>query len=185
MKSSFSKTMGLLLSFAVIQAHASPNDNELRIRCESKRDANACLEVGISDMKASMKGKDKIHKKSAQRELKKACSIQMGRACNKEEIKTIVLAYAANKNRIPANTAGRGAIRAPKLTGQGKKYSSGVASNVPAYEPPPQNEPPQPPMPAEAPVYVPPPPPMPGPGQCMPGDVNCMQGLPPGMPMGQ
>lgn len=180
---------GVLIAMALMSGleanlAGAANQHETRIRCDSKPDAEACLEVGVADMRR----KEKAYKKAAARALKRACSIQLKKAvCTKEEVKNMVTAYIDNKSRVPANAKPQ-AILAPKIQSDGKRTSFGGGRSdhfVPPYEPPPQPAPvaEQPPPPPE-PAYMPPPQSMPPPppqfpmatgSHCMPGDPSCMQ----------
>lgn len=189
MKSSL--PLGLILSLVITSHALAANNDELRRRCDSPGDANACWEVGLADKKLSETQRDgKAFRKAAQRELKQACRIKLGRKCSREETTALARAFRNEQNRIPATSSPRSPIRAPKITAGGKRASPGGAA-APAYEPQPAPEPPQPMAPPEPQYIPPPPPPMPPPplpqapgGTCMPGDASCMQS-PVGMPMNQ
>jgi len=141
---------------------------ELRKNCTSKRDANACLEVGMADLRKNTPAARKL----ARRSLKQACAIQKNKkSCTKGEAKTVAKAYLANQGRIPAS---RGSIKAPRIANPGVRASN---SSPPPYEPPHYDPPPLPVHSYEPAPQMPPPMPMLPPGmdngQCMPGDPSC------------
>ena len=160
----------LLLLGLAPQAHAV-SEVDLRKSCEAKRDANACFEVGMSDLRKNTPATRKL----ARRSLKTACAIQKNKkSCTKTEAKTVAKAYLANQGRIPAS---KSSIKAPRIANPGARVSN---SPPPAYEPP-RNDPPPPPVhsyePAPQMAPLPPMPPPPGMDMngCLPGDPSCVQ----------
>lgn len=171
--------IGAILAFF---PHFASANADLRRRCETKREAGACFDVGLAEAKK----KDKASRKTAVKFLKLGCTIQTRKAkCSKNETKQVARAYLATKNRVPA-AAPKAAIRAPKI--------SPSRTSLQNYQPPPSapapmnqviDYPPAPPPPEPMPLIAPqmqaPPPPTAPQGPettgvfqgCNPDDPNC------------
>ena len=172
------------------------SDSDLRNRCETKRYAPACFELGIAEMKR----KDAVSRKSAKKHLAMGCMIQTKRAkCTGRETKTVARAFMMSKDRIPATAAGATGrtsssstatsaqqphvIKAPKISSSPKNKN--YRAPPPASEPPPMPPPlpPAQPEPPPVPEYIPQPPAPaqpawePRPQECIPGDPSCAQNL--------
>lgn len=172
------KLTAVITNLSLVLLFTSPayaaSEADLRRNCEQKRDANACFEVGMSDVRKNTPASRKV----ARQTLKRACAIQKGKSqCSKDETKNLAKAFLATHGRVPAS---KSMIKAPKITNPGSRMSnSPVAAEPPRFEAPPvQTYEPASPTPAAPPMTMPMPKPPTGdnPGsQCMPGDPSCVQ----------